>query len=166
METLTIRNKNFCTMVRVFASGSGDRGSIISKTQKMVLDASLLNTQHYKGLVPHSSDKYHWVISWSRLPGSHVGRSSIHVTRPILTYTSANLLIEPRGGIPKALNLLGEARFISWWLKCLFLGEFQWSLRLFWKCRACLGYGPAPGPIFKKVLMPHSTVWWGAEQIS
>ncbi len=38
--------------VRVFASGPGDLGSIpgrvIPKTQKMVLDASLLNTQHYK----------------------------------------------------------------------------------------------------------------------
>ena len=38
--------------VRVFANGLGDRGSIpgrvIPKTQKMVLDASLLNTQHYK----------------------------------------------------------------------------------------------------------------------
>ena len=39
-------------MVRVFANGPGDLGSIpgrvISKTQKMVLDASVLNTQHYK----------------------------------------------------------------------------------------------------------------------
>ena len=39
-------------MVRVFANGLGDVGSIpgqvIPKTQKMVLDASLLNTQHYK----------------------------------------------------------------------------------------------------------------------
>ena len=37
---------------RVFANGPGDRGSIpgrvIPKTQKMVLDAALLNTQHYK----------------------------------------------------------------------------------------------------------------------
>ena len=37
---------------RVFANGPGDRGSIpsqvIPKNQKMVLDASLLNTQHYK----------------------------------------------------------------------------------------------------------------------
>ena len=37
---------------RVFANGLGDRGSIpgrvIPKTQKMVLDATLLNTQHYK----------------------------------------------------------------------------------------------------------------------
>ena len=39
-------------MVRVFNNGPGDLGSIssrvIAKTQKMVLDASLLNTQHYK----------------------------------------------------------------------------------------------------------------------
>ena len=39
-------------MVRVFANGLGDWGSIpgrvIPKTQKMVLDASLLNTQQYK----------------------------------------------------------------------------------------------------------------------
>ena len=39
-------------MSRVFANGSGDRGSIpsqvIPKTQKMVLDTAFLNTQHYK----------------------------------------------------------------------------------------------------------------------
>ena len=38
--------------VRVFANGPVDLGSIpgrvIPKIQKMVLDASLLNTQHYK----------------------------------------------------------------------------------------------------------------------
>ena len=37
---------------RVFANDPGDRGSIpgrvMPKTQKMVLDTSLLNTQHYK----------------------------------------------------------------------------------------------------------------------
>ena len=39
-------------MELVFANGPGDLGSItgrvIPKTQKMLLDASLLNTQHYK----------------------------------------------------------------------------------------------------------------------
>ena len=39
-------------VVRVFTSGPGDLGSVpgrvIPKTQKMVLDASLLNTQNYK----------------------------------------------------------------------------------------------------------------------
>ena len=42
-------------MVRVFTNGSEDQGSIpiriIPKTQKMVLDAALLNTQHYKGRI-------------------------------------------------------------------------------------------------------------------
>ena len=37
---------------RVFTNGPGDQGSvsgrIIPKTKKMVLDTSLLNTQHYK----------------------------------------------------------------------------------------------------------------------
>ena len=45
---------------RVFASGRGSRGSIlcrvILKTQKMVLDAALLNTQHYKGKVEQSRE--------------------------------------------------------------------------------------------------------------
>ena len=39
-------------MSSVFTNGPGDLGSIqgpvIPKTQKMVLDATLLNTQHYK----------------------------------------------------------------------------------------------------------------------
>ena len=39
-------------MVRMFANGPVDLGSIpgrvIPKTQKMVLDVALLNTQHYK----------------------------------------------------------------------------------------------------------------------
>ena len=40
------------TIARVFANGLRDQGSIlgrvISKTQKMVLNPSLFNTQHYK----------------------------------------------------------------------------------------------------------------------
>ena len=39
-------------MVRVFANGLGDLGSILSrvipKTQKMVLDTAFLNNQHFK----------------------------------------------------------------------------------------------------------------------
>ena len=52
-------------MVRVFAYGPGDLGSIpgrvIPKTLKMVLDISLLNTQHYmvgiKGKVERSRER-------------------------------------------------------------------------------------------------------------
>ena len=57
--------KHFGLMSRVFANDLGDRGSIpgrvIPKTQKMVLDAALLNTQHYKvrikGKVEQSREK-------------------------------------------------------------------------------------------------------------
>ena len=56
---ILIRDKNFnniwqryLVMSGVFANGQGDRslipGQVIAKTQKMVLDATLLNTQHYK----------------------------------------------------------------------------------------------------------------------
>ena len=47
-----ILNQAIDPMCRVFTNGLGDWGLIssrvISKTQKMVLDAALLNTQHYK----------------------------------------------------------------------------------------------------------------------
>ena len=57
----------------VFANGPGDRGSIpgqvIPKTQKMVLDAALVNTQHYKvrikGKVEKSSE---WSSTLSYTP--------------------------------------------------------------------------------------------------
>ncbi len=42
-------------MSRVFANGPGNldsiQGQVIPKTQKMVLDAALLNTQHYKARI-------------------------------------------------------------------------------------------------------------------
>ena len=44
--------KSISLAVRMLANGLGDQGSIpgriIPKTQKMVLDTSLLNTQNYK----------------------------------------------------------------------------------------------------------------------
>ena len=47
-----LSNRAIGLMSRVFANGPGDRDSIpgwvIPKTQKMVLDAALLSTQHYK----------------------------------------------------------------------------------------------------------------------
>ena len=50
--TMKIYPYNFGLMCRVFENGLGDRssilGRIIPKTQKMVLDTALLNTQHYK----------------------------------------------------------------------------------------------------------------------
>ena len=65
--------------VRVFAIRPGDLGSfpgrVIPKTQKMVLDASLLNTQHYKvrikGKVEQSRERSsvpptHWCSKLSK----------------------------------------------------------------------------------------------------
>ena len=52
-------------MLRLFANGPGDLGSIsgrvIPKTLKMVLDASFLNTQHYKVRIKGNVEK-----SWER----------------------------------------------------------------------------------------------------
>ena len=61
-------------MVRVFANGPGDLGSIpgrvIPKTLKMVLDASLLNTQHYKVRIKGKVEEF-WERS-SALPNTLV----------------------------------------------------------------------------------------------
>ena len=47
---------------RVFANGPGDRGwmpiRVIPKIQKMVLDADLLNTQHYKIRIEGEVEQY------------------------------------------------------------------------------------------------------------
>ena len=49
---ITTLNRDIGPAVRVFANGPGDLGSIpgrvMPKTLKMVLDTTLLNTQHYK----------------------------------------------------------------------------------------------------------------------
>ena len=49
-------------MVRVFVNGPGDLGSIpgqvIPKTLKMILDASLLNTQRYKVRIKGKVEKF------------------------------------------------------------------------------------------------------------
>ena len=58
----------------LFANGRGDRGSIpgrdITKTQKLVLDATLLNTQHYKvGIKGKVKQSREWSIA---LPYTYV----------------------------------------------------------------------------------------------
>ena len=61
-------------MSRVFANGLGDRGSIlgrvIPKTQKMVLDTTLLNTQHYKVRIKGKVEQS-W--EWSSALPLHLG---------------------------------------------------------------------------------------------
>ena len=52
LSVISLFNQDIGPAVRVFANGPGDLGSIpgrvIPKTLKMVLDTTLLNTQHYK----------------------------------------------------------------------------------------------------------------------
>ena len=51
-QLYSYKNRAIGLMSRLFTNGPGDLGSIpgrvIPKTQKMVLDAALLNTQHHK----------------------------------------------------------------------------------------------------------------------
>ena len=59
-------------MGRVFASGPGDRGSIpsrvIRKTQKMVLDVALLNTQNYRVMIKGKMEQSR---EWKRESSGH-----------------------------------------------------------------------------------------------
>ena len=60
--------------------------------------------------------------------------------------------------VPKALILFFGERFIAWSQRCPFLGECRRSLRHSRKWRACLSYGPAPGPTFRKSFVPNFPV--------
>ena len=57
-------------MSRTFSNGPGHRGSIpgrvVPKTQKMVLDAGLLRTQHYKVMVKGNVEQFR---QWSSAHG-------------------------------------------------------------------------------------------------
>ena len=73
--------------VRVFANGPGDQGSIpgrvIPKTKKkkMVLDASLLNTQHYKVWIKGKVEQPREVVAPSHTPWcSSYRKGSLRVT--------------------------------------------------------------------------------------
>ena len=59
-------------MSRVFANGPGDGGSslgrVIPKTQKTVLDAALLNTQHYKVLIKGKMEQSRKGVALSPTP--------------------------------------------------------------------------------------------------
>ena len=63
----------FTLVGRVFANGLGERGSIpgrvIPKTQKMVYDTSMLNTQHYK---VHIKSKVDQSREWSNVLPLHL----------------------------------------------------------------------------------------------
>ena len=107
------------------------------------------------------SDKYNSSKRWA---GTHFGRPcwSVHEfcwecpgsagsQSSRLTWIPVDRHPRASGGRPQALTLLRGARFISWCLQCLFLGECRRDPKPFWSHRACLAYGPALGPAYKKV---------------
>ena len=98
--------------VRVFANGPGDLGSIpgrvIPKTQKMVLDASLLNTQHYKVRIKGKVEQSREGVAPSPTPWcSSYRKGSLRVTLDYGRQLYFTLFIK----IDLALNNLQ-------WMKC------------------------------------------------
>ena len=80
-----IKTQIFLHGVRVFANGPGDLGSIpgrvIPKTQKMVLDTSLLNTQHYKVRIKGKVEQFREGVAPSPTPWcSSYRKGSLRVT--------------------------------------------------------------------------------------
>ena len=73
--------------------------------------------------------------------GHHGSPGSMSCYRPFSS------LKEPSS---QALNLLERTSFISWNLRCPFLGECWRGLGNFWSCWVCLSYGPASEPSLKK----------------
>ena len=106
--------------VRVFANGPGDLGSIpgrvIPKTQKMVLDASLLNTQHYKVRIKGKVEQSREGVAPSPTPWcSSYRKGSLRVTLDygrqlyftfIMGIIGMNLILRgyPRGVMVKAMD--------------------------------------------------------------
>ena len=86
-------------MVTVFASGPGDLGPIpgrvIPKTQKMVHDASMLNTQHYKVRIKGKGEQSRERISTLIYPGVVAIEKGAFwsSSTPVANFTAINWII-------------------------------------------------------------------------
>ena len=90
-------------VVKVFTSSLGDQGSIlgrvIQKTQKMLLNASLLDTQHYKvrikGKVEQSKERNSSLLGVVALIISPLtGKHSTHEANgPVISYNNDGLVV-------------------------------------------------------------------------
>ena len=96
------------------------------------------------------------IVSWGCLTWV-LGRPSIHITWPTLTYSSSL-----RGPYPQALTFLLEARFIAWGTPFSRMPTgpevFLWMLGM-------SGLQFCTQTHLKKVLVLHSCVRWGSWQI-
>ena len=93
--------------VRVFINGPGDLGSIpgrvIPKIQKMVLDASLLNTQHYKVRIKGKVEQSREGVAPTPTPWcSSYRKGSLRVTldygRPLYFYLYSAIRMKVKPG--------------------------------------------------------------------
>ena len=84
VQRILLYTSRFTLVCRVFTNGPGDLGSIPprhTKASKMVLDASLLNTQHYiVGIKGKWNNPKKWVVLSHRPPCSINWKGSLHVT--------------------------------------------------------------------------------------
>ena len=85
LQALYIYIPDIGLAVRVFTNGPGDvgliPGRVIPKTQKMVLDASLLNTQHYKVRIKGKVEQFREGVAPSPTPWcSSYRKGSLRVT--------------------------------------------------------------------------------------
>ena len=141
-------------MSRGFANGLGELGSIpgrvIPKTQKMVLDAALLNTQHYKvkikGKVEQSKERssalsntwLRWNINigvYANASGADVSLRDVTIARDGKRGYTVQMT-EARGGFGEILK-----KSVSWDETCLGGRRlvFAFSRRPLWRVTHVLG---------------------------
>ena len=124
-------------MSRVFTNGPGDRGSIpglvIPKTQKMLLDAALFNTQHYKVRI---KDKVEQSREWS---------STLPTTPRCSSYWKGSLRVTLEYG--RQLYLFRFIGNSSRWRSNLFTLRYNhfieptiYQLKYFWICHRVQSY--------------------------
>ena len=86
-------------MGRVFANGSGDRvsipGRVIPKTQKIVLDVALLNTQLYKVSIKNKVEQYQKTVGSPTIDGGTT-KGSFFSVASFKVFFSHSLFLSPQ----------------------------------------------------------------------
>ena len=100
-----------CQMSRVFANGREDWGSIpcrvIPKTQKLVLDAALFNTQHYKVRI---KGKVEQSRQWSSILPLRLGVVSYWKVLPLrASLDLGEMAIEGYATFPESPSITGTS---------------------------------------------------------
>ena len=95
-------------MSRVFANGSGEQrsvpGRVIPKTLKMVLDAALLNTQHYKVFTKEKELRPPIHVGVEAIEKGTFGSPSITVTNFYLIIPDIDIMVRVFANGPRDLG--------------------------------------------------------------